>query len=848
MSQLKDVSKISYEQKNVKDFLSLVQGVFDCHGYGCDSKVYEAFWKLLGSKDFTTVYLTVLLAKINLHEKSSKIEEEAFNEITEVSVEDTLREQRLDSHQPSPNHWLLVQRKEGIRRRKDEETKDTMDEENDLSLPQLFVHNSLLNTLIYVSTSYRFDQNNPALLFVLDQYIASKKNSYLAREVREIICSPLEILSKYIQVCCGYDFISNQDTEMNLTHSFFDPLMLLPSYVYSRLQTICRIPKFTENLISELKYMLSTKKDPKNILNLMNLIIPQLHLNSTITQQLIQSLLPFFLEPFPIGTITKKILKGCKKEIKSPGYLLRERFERSIKQIKTSNGIEDTRRVIHIFYNSYAQFSSYLSKFDILTDLQDEELDNCKANLLLNVFESLEGKESQELLDCSLEVLSKYYKQVSDIMKKAETDGIEKYKSELEDMKSKILKDTTQGTKYCIRQKSPKIPEVAFNLVKLPYEEHLEKVAEKEKKIFPKNIAQTLIQDLVNKLKDETPQGIELTLEIMIAGGSGTVTRVFHAIYVADKSQLFKGIKFKFYILPLGATNYLASYLEKYDGWYSRHLYYPTLSLLPIYPIVKTESDVFLSNTMSSSNYNKKGQRINIGNSTSPKIDYKCPKGFLTPPRHMRTLLSDYCLDATNSLPVHVYGAHLLTNEIQQTTPGAKSGKGKDYIVASFCQRIEVGVHIEDKAKRQIEPNSQKIILSYVSSDFLNTTSSSVNSNEPKLFNSIIIKAVSKYGEKGTLANPSQPFLEVNIQEDNKKKKKFKELDVGTNLHVHSITLESAVSTQASKFHVMIDGEIYGPVHKLIIEKNKSKIVDVMTFDSLEGTEERRGEEEEDKK
>jgi len=341
--------------------------------------------------------------------------------------------------------------------------------------------------------------------------------------------------------------------------------------------------------------------------------------------------------------------------------------------------------------------------------------------------------------------------------------------------------------------------------------------------------------DIVAKTRDEAPTGVEPYVDVLIAGGSATVTRVAHSVSTAAKSQTpFKGVKFRFYLLPLGSQNLFGSWLEKFDGWYSRHVYHPALNCLPVLPMIKTESDSWVPSTFNKVNYTKKGVRLTVAGAPPTKtVEYKAPKGFLTPPRMMRTTLSDYCIDAINPLPMHVYGANLFTNEVQSMGGSSKNMKSKDFIVVSFTQRIEVGNHVEEIARRQMDASQQKLLLSYIGVDTKGQTSSNVSFTE-RNYSSIVIKAVAKYGDKGNLALPTRSWLEVNYLDDTRKKKKFKELDIGANVHVNAFTLESATSTQASKFTVMIDGELYGPVHKLIIEKNKTQIMNFMTYEQLD--------------
>lgn len=58
------MSKLQYDSKNVKEFLSLLQVITEGASFGVEEKVYEASYKLIGSKDLGTVYLCFLIGKL----------------------------------------------------------------------------------------------------------------------------------------------------------------------------------------------------------------------------------------------------------------------------------------------------------------------------------------------------------------------------------------------------------------------------------------------------------------------------------------------------------------------------------------------------------------------------------------------------------------------------------------------------------------------------------------------------------------------------------------------------------------------------------------------------------------
>jgi hypothetical protein len=87
-------------------------------------------------------------------------------------------------------------------------------------------------------------------------------------------------------------------------------------------------------------------------------------------------------------------------------------------------------------------------------------------------------------------------------------DGLKKKELSLKNIKAKIIiegkEPKNKSDKFCVRMKSPKMPEVEFDLIELEKEIALQSLP-KEKKVFPKSIFFTRLQKLIQKYKDETP-------------------------------------------------------------------------------------------------------------------------------------------------------------------------------------------------------------------------------------------------------------------------------------------------------------------------------------------------------
>jgi hypothetical protein len=793
---------------------------------------------------------------------------------------------------------------------------------------QLIERAAIMNSLIYVSLFYRFDHTNPSLLFLLHdwknlraQQLMSNnvQHDSLTEEIREALCPPTpptEALYKYIHQCADYDVVRENDTVLRPDLSHYDPLAMVGTYVYCRLQTVFRTPKYTVlmlELLTRLVRSASTTPnnlpenyDPialKNALNMIKMVLPQLFIvpSSQATralQELMTVIQNFFLEPCPIGSTCHEILAMCYQEQNNRGSLTRKRFEKSTRLVLGDGGQPvEQRRLVHILFNGQSERAHHLiDRFNVNnSELSPDEVANIKANLALNVFEQNVEKDIQGFAveleqKVPVNILCQNYRGIVEAVNDRQA---------LTNLHDKMLKEaqSVKGT-MVVRKQSPAMPEVEFNLIELPEEEDLAKTERKEKKVYPRSVVYDQLEELVkNALKEGVPDSNNtIYLDVAVAGGSGTVQHFVHAVYTAQKMLLFTPkespkVELQVYLIPLGENNYLSSWLEKYDGWYSRHLHHPMLARINMVPQLKPTRR-YLPPSSSGGSQEANSPETDSGGDTSARTKrntivvnnntvgsrkstlisspvktyikrktvtagpYKAPTKYLTPHRFMRTLLSDYVVDANETVPIHVYSVQCLCNEVimnQQTKSMVKGSKVKSFISLSFCQRLDIGVYAEALQfqrenrmdgmpleelvqHRQFRYQGVQLNVSYVPMDPTGELNRSSEINEQtKMFQSISIKSTSRFGDRGALVGPNQPWLEVFADENvaktgNKKRIKLRDCDMGTNYHVGSISIESPT---AAHFSVLMDGELYGPFHKVIINASDYRF-QLRTFNKVD--------------
>jgi hypothetical protein len=792
--------------------------------------------------------------------------------------------------------------------------------------PQLIERYAIMNSLIYVSLFYKFDLNNPSLLFLLHDWKNLRAQQLmnnnmlhdsLTEEVREALCPPTgeASLYKYLFQCADYDVVRETDTVLRPNLSNYDPLAVVGTYVYCRLQPVFRAPKYTDLVLQQLTTLirnasttpnnLSENYDPtalKNALNLVKMVLPQLYIHPSVSRDLVELMTViqnFFLEPCPIGSLCHEILGMCYQEQNNRGSLTRKRFEKSIRIVKGDDGAPiEKRRRVHILFNGQAEYAHHLvDRFNVNNgELNPTEVQNTKANLALNVYEQNSEKDLQALSadlekNVPISILCQNYRQIVENVNDPQA---------LREIATTMLKEaqSAKGGALVVRKQSPAMPEVEFNLIELPEEEDLAK-REFEKKVFPRSVIYDQLKELIEAARtEEVPDSNNvILLDVAVAGGSGTLQHFVHSVYVAHKNNLFTPtdaprVELQVYLIPLGENNYLSSWLEKYDGWYSRHLHYPMLARINMIPQLKPTRRYLPHNSGSSDssgdnsqdgiddskNRQKRNTIVNQPNLNRRSVliaspvktynkrrtvqvsNYKAPTKFLTPHRFMRTLLSDYVIDANETLPVHIYNVQCLCHEVMIAQQGTQSTRTRgrrvqSFLSLSFCQRLDIGVYAEALQfqrdnkldgmsleelvqHRQFKYQGVQLNVSYVPMDPTGELNRSSEINEQtKTYQSISVKSTSRFGDKGSLVGPNQPWLEVFADENlstqkqrDKRKVKLRDCDMGTQYHVGSISIESP---SASMFSILMDGELYGPFHKVIINASDYRF-SLRTFNKVD--------------
>lgn len=227
---------------------------------------------------------------------------------------------------------------------------------------------------------------------------------------------------------------------------------------------------------------------------------------------------------------------------------------------------------------------------------------------------------------------------------------------------------------------------------------------------------------------------------------------------------------------------------------------------------------------------------------------------------YFKNIFYSYVNEARSKLPVHIYTAQCLCYDVSKRDLRNQNASGvgqavqrgnsvAEYVSLSFCQRLDIGIVAEAALQLLTNPDFSNLTMeevishkdfkfqglnlsiSYLPMDPSGLAPSSQISDRSSIYHSICVKSTSIPGDTGVLASPDQPWLEVLCEDvsTQKRRQKLREEDQsGYSYHVAQLIVDSAT---AAKFHILMDGELYGPYHKIIIAlDNKIKNYNVMTY------------------
>lgn len=297
---------------------------------------------------------------------------------------------------------------------------------------------------------------------------------------------------------------------------------------------------------------------------------------------------------------------------------------------------------------------------------------------------------------------------------------------------------------------------------------------------------------------------------VMICGGDRALhcmlCAYLHSCQLAHISS--NGINFKFYLLPFG-ENSIAQYIARNDGWYRRHVYKPCMTRSPVLPWLNPGTE-------------------------SKEDEY----GISLVGRFFRETFATYAREARNTFNVQVWLAKgWIESEQKQEDPKGKVDKlaaQPDYSIP-FISYCEIGIQAqaeEYRKKKKIKTidevisisslgfvyNPPEIGVEFTPADLRGHSLNNVE-EDPEKYRSVVLRNVPKAGEKAFPANPQSGSLELSASFLTVKAAAAYSKNLLATEPVQRVNgVRLACTAPKATFHIVCDGESFGPFHHVVIE------------------------------
>jgi hypothetical protein len=289
----------------------------------------------------------------------------------------------------------------------------------------------------------------------------------------------------------------------------------------------------------------------------------------------------------------------------------------------------------------------------------------------------------------------------------------------------------------------------------------------------------------------------------------------------------FTGIYFKFYVLPFG-ENSVAQYLARMDGWYRRHVYKPCMAKSLVMPWVQPAG----------------------GEQAKKEDEY----GITIVGRFLRETFATYAREARNTMNVQIWLVKGWVDSEQKQEEG-KGGK-VDKLAAHpdfsipFISYCEIGIQAqaeEFRKKKKLKSTVEEIISAsseksgfvynppeigvYFTPTDLRGHSLNVVEEDPEKYRSVLFRNVPKAGEKAFPANPQSGSLELGaVFATAKAAAAYSKNLLATEPFQRVNGARLSCTAPRATFHVVCDGESFGPFHHVVIEPARHPLNNSVTY------------------
>lgn len=582
------------------------------------------------------------------------------------------------------------------------------------------------------------------------------------------------------------------------------------------------------------------------------------HPPTDLLPKIISSVKPFFVWPIIFSNSAMNVINLVSLEIKAPGAGLRSKLIEEIPLLlpnsetaeMESTGLE--RKVFIIFDSNckkakhlHELLKSFKPPYPAGSDLQ--------LRMVSSIFESCLCIKSDSLgLEyCSPENIDMFYNEAMRILEHSvtlsDTDALQYRIQHLTELKEQITSSISTIKHFSKANMLSLAPlDIQMKLGEFGPSTLTGERVSHARHHYPKRPSfDILLEMLESYLKLECPS--KPLVRIGIVGGDSTMHNVVSGVVClrVSRPDIFEKLDIRFYFIP-SDTSALGSWLSSQDSWYGKQVALLSRSIQGIYPTTDVLSGVYGNDEVppmfklpnSRRGIDSLSKMVNPSqNSDNESLSDDSDDIQFNPSVLFRYEIESYFRDAKWPLNLAIYRCECFKDDSSYTIPFfSRAQIGMKVSIESFKKQNNLPNQLTESeviSSKNFKFNAPTLSLKYI--QMTPTNIARITGQQTEIsYHTLTIASLPHPDDKenGLNANPTKPWLELMLVEDQGSKNKKKNIrDEPKCFHISQIEILGE-----EKFEMLLDGVLYGPFKKVKItsamQPDKDKIISlpIMTF------------------
>jgi len=560
---------------------------------------------------------------------------------------------------------------------------------------------------------------------------------------------------------------------------------------------------------------------------------------------------PYYIWPRPYSDAARELLEVAAVEYKSPGTALRttlmEENPALVPGFPSSSSTASDSMAIPKERNAWILFDKDRIGARILYDILKQHIPTqtptveLQLRFMSTVFHTvLKVKPDNLGLEYATnDQIGLYYGAAITILEHSLTipdaQSVAYYTAELSALQKKILSEI--GSAIHHKPAKPlRFPPLNFLTKSVPFQvsDVVVDTGAHTRHRFPKRESYEYLTEILTQAQELVVPGEQPPIvKIGIVGGDDTIHNLATGFIMASSvhPELVESLDLRFYYIPVADSD-LGNWIYSLDPWYGRQAIVLPRTVIGLYPnpdcgnnntnspfASASSSSPFMSSSSATSTSNPSGRsmsvRLDAGALGAGFIDLiEEQTKMVSPSTIFHNELEHMFREAKYQLKVNLFRAEcVMPDNSSLTIPFySRASLGLTAAIEAFKKINDLGTALAESeivAHKNFKWNPPTIAMKYIQMNPLNVARA-IGQQDARVYTSVTLAALPTPSDAANFVHPdpTQPWLELALMEDKKKKTNARE-EVRT-YHVSQVEL-----TGPEPFDLCLDGIYYGQISKV---------------------------------